>query len=302
MYEYKEINKYLEVENIISEDVSIFNDCVKDYESKDKINSEIKAYICNKTKVIFLKRNKIKDYYIKPCNFWNNNFKLTNDNITKAEKYSSYDLNRRIKYIEKYIDNKIYVDFGTGFGSILKEKLTCKKKYGIEIFDNIVKHLKSEKIEVFNNIEDVKEEIDVITLFHVLEHLEKPIEILKSVYKKMKDDGILIIEVPHAGDFMLHDLKNQKYKNFILWEEHLVLHNKYSIEKLLNICGFKMISIEYIQRYSLSNHLYWCNDGLPNGHNILKILNNNSLEKEYEKTLAGLEKTDTIICLFKKNN
>ena len=42
--------------------------------------------------------------------------------------------------------------------------------------------------------------IDVISLFHVLGHLDDPISILSLCYQKLKKNGILIIESPNAND------------------------------------------------------------------------------------------------------
>ena len=59
-------------------------------------------------------------------------------------------------------------------------------------YDNVVKH--HSYFEEFQT--DIK--FDTIIMGHVLEHIEKPVEILKYIYKWLSEDGILIISVPNA--------------------------------------------------------------------------------------------------------
>jgi 2-polyprenyl-3-methyl-5-hydroxy-6-metoxy-1,4-benzoquinol methylase len=42
---------------------------------------------------------------------------------------------------------------------------------------------------------------DTVIMNHVLEHIEKPLELLKKIYNWLKKDGILIIGVPNAKSF-----------------------------------------------------------------------------------------------------
>ena len=58
--------------------------------------------------------------------------------------------------------------------------------------------------------------------------------------------------------------------------------------------------VKFVQRYSLSNHLYWLSKGKPGGHKVWRFLENVSLNKKYESQLASLGKTDTIIICLKK--
>jgi len=53
--------------------------------------------------------------------------------------------------------------------------------------------------------------------------------------------------------------------------------------------------LKHIQRYSLSNHIWWLMEGKPGGQKIMSFLNDEKLMKEYERTLADMEVTDTIL-------
>ncbi len=45
-------------------------------------------------------------------------------------------------------------------------------------------------------INDIKGKFDIITIFHVLEHLPSPIKAFETLYKLLQTDGILLVEVP----------------------------------------------------------------------------------------------------------
>jgi 2-polyprenyl-3-methyl-5-hydroxy-6-metoxy-1,4-benzoquinol methylase len=133
--------------------------------------------------------------------------------------------------------------------------------------------------------------------FHVLEHLPDPIEVLTEIKLKVKSGGLVIIEVPHARDLLL-TLGNKEYKNFTLWSQHLILHTRDSLRKLLRYTGFTDVEIEGVQRYPLSNHLNWLANGKPGGHKSpLSIIDSDELSKAYCNSLSKLDQTDTLVAV-----
>jgi hypothetical protein len=57
--------------------------------------------------------------------------------------------------------------------------------------------------------------------------------------------------------------------------------------------------IQHIQRYPLSNHLYWLAKEEPNGHEKWAFMDCPELDKAYEQVLASLGKTDTLIATLR---
>ena len=108
-----------------------------------------------------------------------------------------------------------------------------------------------------NNIDSFDKKFDVITMFHVLEHVPNQIKTLKILKTKLKNKGKIIIEVPHAEDFLILQDELKEFKDFIFWSEHLILHTYNSLKTILAKSGFKKIKIQYYQRYNFSNHLGW---------------------------------------------
>jgi ubiquinone/menaquinone biosynthesis C-methylase UbiE len=85
---------------------------------------------------------------------------------------------------------------------------------------------------------------DVITLWHVLEHLTKPKDTLIKVNKLLKDDGILIIESP---DFSSIQSKFFKSKWFPLdLPRHIYQFSPKTVKKLLNSVNLEILRKDYI--------------------------------------------------------
>lgn len=56
-------------------------------------------------------------------------------------------------------------------------------------------------IRIFNDwkyVEKMNMKFDIVTISHVLEHMNNPLMELKRIYKKMNKGGVLLIEVPNA--------------------------------------------------------------------------------------------------------
>ena len=161
------------------------------------------------------------------------------------------------------------------------------------------KYVNDTGVQCVNYLSELKDEkFDLITLNHVFEHLNNPINTLKELQKYLKNDGVIIIEVPHARDLLLETFDLESFKNFTFWSEHLILHTKESLESFTKNSGLQVRKIEGFQRYPISNHFNWLLKGEPSGHDIYKHLNNKVFSKQYESLLDGIDQTDTLIGYF----
>ena len=134
----------------------------------------------------------------------------------------------------------------------------------------------------------------------MFEHLTQPFETLQLLYSKMKPGGKLIIEVPHANDFLLSFLNLESFKEFTFWSEHLILHTRITLSAFLKKSQFKNIIIQGCQRYPLANHLYWVKNNLPGGHIKWSELRTAEMDREYSHFLKSINMTDTLIAYAEK--
>jgi len=215
----------------------------------------------------------------------------------KSYRNSSFqDDFRRVEFLENKVMNKSLLDFGCGGGGLLH--LLKEKTYdiaGLELDRQINQYINDEGIKCYRSLDEVEKKYDFITLFHVLEHLPNPIATLKELKTYIKQNGKIIIEVPNSEDALLTLYNSKAFADFTYWSCHLFLFNNSTLEEVCKRSGYKINYIKQVQRYPLSNHLYWLANKLPGGHKEWDFLNGVVNNSQYEKHLASIGKCDTLI-------
>jgi 2-polyprenyl-3-methyl-5-hydroxy-6-metoxy-1,4-benzoquinol methylase len=267
---------------------------------------KIKVLQDKKTKIIFLEKYLTNNNYYQNLNYKNDDRKIfvkknklatikTFSGIVKSPTINS-DY-RRADQFKKILRNKDILDFGCEWGGFLRNIKNYKSLTGVELREVCIKYIKNniKRINILNDINSSKRKYDVITLFHVLEHMPHQVNALKNLRSKLKKKGKIIIEVPHANDFLILQDELKEFKNFTFWSQHLILHTFKSLETVLIKSGFKNINIEFFQRYDFCNHLGWFLKKKPGGHEFFKDIINENLNKAYRENLKKLGQTDTLI-------
>lgn len=221
--------------------------------------------------------------------------------IKKWINETNWDDERRFIFLQKLIENKRVLDFGCGNGGfLLKAREIAGEVAGVELEKRLMPHFQQLGLRVFRNVEEAGGSFDVITLFHVLEHLPDPVGLLQHISQHLVDHGQLIIEVPNANDALLKLYQSGPFSHFTYWSCHLYLFTQSTLEHLARKAGLKVNYIKQIQRYPLSNHLYWLANGKPGGHRQWSFLDSPEMSGAYEKSLAAAGLCDTIIASFSK--
>lgn len=100
------------------------------------------------------------------------------------------DDDRRFRFLNQLIENKHILDFGCGHGGFLiRAKKTASRVAGIEIEGRLKNYFEDKGLKNFPSIEKVSGVFDVITLFHVLEHIPDPKSILAELSEMLADGG-----------------------------------------------------------------------------------------------------------------
>lgn len=205
------------------------------------------------------------------------------------------DDQRRFDMIMTILPNKSFLDFGCGAGGLLaKAKNLGRKVSGIEL-ESRVQDYWTGQIEIFNSIDSARGGYDLITAFHVLEHLPDPRTTLTELAKLLTRGGRIIVEVPSADDALLTLYDCEAFQRFTYWSQHLYLFSAATLKTLAIQSGLSVIALQYYQRYPLSNHLQWLAKQKPGGHQCWPFLDNTQLLSAYANTLATIGKSDTLI-------
>ncbi len=155
-------------------------------------------------------------------------------------------LNRKLKLIRRLAKGKRVLDIGAGTGHFL-DKLTQSgyDAIGLEP-DADARQFAKDHFSV--NIQDLselynleKKSLDVVTMWHVLEHVYDLQKDVKQISELLKGDGVLVIAVPNMGSY---DAKY--YKEY--WAAydlpiHLYHFTPNDIKNLFSKFGFDLVEV-----------------------------------------------------------
>lgn len=176
------------------------------------------------------------------------------------------DTLRRERDFGHYLRGKRWLDVGAGSARLFDCLApACRSIMGVEPNEPLRADAVARGHAIVRSLEDVPDDsqFDVVTLFHVFEHVVDPLGTLARIRRLLAPGGMVLIEVPHARDFLLESADCEPFRRFTLWSEHLVLHTRASLDTVLRAGGFATVDIVGYQRYPLANHLYWLRHGKP---------------------------------------
>jgi SAM-dependent methyltransferase len=87
------------------------------------------------------------------------------------------------------------------------------------------------------------ERFDVITLFHVLEHVAEPFKYLRRVQKLLRKPGHLVVQVPNRSSWQARVFGPRWYG--LDCPRHLCNYSAYSVLYLLGRAGFRIQRVRY---------------------------------------------------------
>ena len=190
------------------------------------------------------KEEKIGPYYDFPEYY---SHEKNNKSITQIvyNKVRDYAVTEKVKLISSIKEPGKILDYGCGTGEFLHAaKLSGWNVKGIEPTPkarNQANQLLDGK--VIENIEllDEKKKFDVISLFHVLEHIHSLRKTVKRIIKHLKSDGYILIAVPNPESY---DAK--KYGNdWAGWDvpRHLYHFNQTSLKNFEQLFDLELVKV-----------------------------------------------------------
>ena len=214
----------------------------------------------------FTSSNKLIFEKCNNCNFVRN-ISFDNEGIVNfySENHSGYvgspqfleteDANRfkydqYLKFIKKYFNGSSWVDIGCGEGALLRYSVDKKifsgevKLAGIDYeAKRLVDTENYPQIDYFDQKSkglSIPRAYDLYTMFHVLEHIEDPIQYLKTIHESSRTGSVLILEVPDSESYQAHINEAYWYTIF----EHI---NHFSLDSLIRLgrsAGWKCIEVK----------------------------------------------------------
>ncbi|NCD40864.1 MAG: class I SAM-dependent methyltransferase [Bacteroidia bacterium] len=155
------------------------------------------------------------------------------------------DLKAEIEYIQRQPSGRI-MDVGCGLGFLLSALSDEWEKYGVEISRFAAKQAGRWGKIFCGQLEDGAYPdgyFDVVVLHHVIEHVEKPEDLVVEVRRILKGDGKLVLGTPDF-DSGAARLFGKNYR-MLCDDTHISLFSSDSMHRFLRDYGFHIERVDY---------------------------------------------------------
>jgi len=218
-------------------------------------------------------------------------------NAEQHKKTNQDQVRRRMPFFKNYLKKNIdLLEIGCSSGFMLdafkEQGVNC---LGVEPSGEFGDFLTKSGHSFVVDISEIKEDskYDIITHFFVLEHIRNPFEFLSQTYNLLKDNGVIICEVPCANDPLTSLYSIEAFDQFYWSVAHHYYYTPKSLDYVLTKLSFKYKLIPE-QRYDISNHLTWMMEGKPGGQGKFSKELGFKVEQIYRQRLLDTWNCDTI--------
>jgi SAM-dependent methyltransferase len=188
--------------------------------------------------------------------------------MTKAPEEQFYDSYYKEKGIYDKSDYKItdgldvedkrILSLGCGTCEDIYYLLEKNEVWGLDSSPNSVKTarelgVKAEVANLEDNLRLPDEYFDIVVCKDLLEHLLKPENLLREIHRVLKNDGVLVLNVPNqfywrfrlsilfGGNLIWKTFFHDHTKHFEEWDYmHIRFFTYHGLLKLLDLCGFEI--------------------------------------------------------------
>jgi len=163
-------------------------------------------------------------------------------------KYNERVYRDRLTRIGRFASGGRLLDIGCGDGAFIKAAMTWGfNAIGVEPNAATARQAQSGGLEVhLGTLSDLAfppESFDVVTLFHVIEHVPSPRSELTEIRRILSRTGLLVIETPNIDTPWFKVLRS-RWRQFI--PDHYYFFTPDTLDRLLAEVGFKVLGNESV--------------------------------------------------------
>jgi SAM-dependent methyltransferase len=155
----------------------------------------------------------------------------------------------RVRRIQLYASRGRAVDLGCGLGeTAIGLQRAGFEAWGVDASALAIARLGAEQPGVqwrcaaIEDFVDGSDQFDVVTLYHVLEHVPRPAGLVRGLSRMVRAGGLLVVEVPNLGGLHARLLGER-------WEYWNIVHVNYftptTLRRLIEPAGFELIAREF---------------------------------------------------------
>ena len=155
------------------------------------------------------------------------------------------NLKRKLRIIEKYHKGQgVLMDVGAGTGDFIRHaQMNGWEAYGVEPNDQARELAHQKGVSVYKSLAVQNEPVyDVVSFWHVFEHLQDLEESIKEISAALKPGGCLVIAVPNYKSLDARFYK-EHWAAFDV-PRHLWHFSRESIKHLFTPKGFELLSVK----------------------------------------------------------
>jgi 2-polyprenyl-3-methyl-5-hydroxy-6-metoxy-1,4-benzoquinol methylase len=153
-----------------------------------------------------------------------------------------------------------YLDVGCGDGRYLevlhRRGVPRSHLFGLELDERIVQTLQDRDLQVFcERVESTERfeegSLDLITMFHVIEHVESPRTVVERLAAWLTKGGVLAVETPNLDSLDARMFRDGLWGGYHI-PRHWHLFNPDTLSRLLQSVGLEVEAVRYE-----TGHAFW---------------------------------------------
>ncbi|MDO8282173.1 MAG: class I SAM-dependent methyltransferase [Thermodesulfovibrionia bacterium] len=210
------------------------------------------------------------------------------------------EVERRMMFLKKLLNRRRklnILEVGCSSGFLLFALRDMKHNvYGVEPSGVFTDFLRTKNVTLFTDASDAARsgiKFDLILHYYVLEHIRKPAEFIQGYMDLLSGSGKMVFEVPNVQDPLISLYSVPSFGRFYWSMAHHWYFSPESMTYMLDKLGHKY-SFYLEQRYDLSNHMVWMQDGKPGGKGRYSDVFTRELEDAYKQSLIKSGFCDTL--------
>lgn len=171
-------------------------------------------------------------------------------------------IHHRVERICRFVKEGRAVDLGCGLGeTAIALRDAGFEAHGVEESENAIVFLRKNypKIQWHNSriepfLDKRRDAFDVITLFHVLEHIPRPKAVSQMLATALRSKGLLVVEVPDVSGGQAR-LRGQHWQHWL--PHHVNYFNIATLHRLLVPLGLKYVGMEVKYHLGFPQGIAW---------------------------------------------
>lgn len=205
---------------------------------------------------------------------------------------------KRVAYVKELIPDhasRHVLDFACGHGGFLQQAQgVFASVIGFDVSPRLCRKHLAAGYRCTSDIEELPRDVDLIVLFHILEHLSAPWDMLMDLQERFSKVSTYVIEVPNTDEALNSIFRSQAYRRNHFSADHVNYFTNDTLRMVVERAGLEVVVDTQLQRYTLANNLGWIARDEGGGQDLWPAFNDAALNEHYEKALMSQHAADSI--------